>query len=290
MTTNTSTKLSNKAMLVNLNISQWTARKYDRKVTKKIEDDFNTHDSGRFNKILIAQEKIKGIQKVAGEAREYHYEQTLPWGDNGARILPASNYMDYTSKIREFKSQFESEVSIFLDNYPTFKEDAKQRLNGMFKEEDYPGYADIVNKYNFSMSVLPMPDAEDFRVDLQGDEVSRIQHEIELKVQEAQANAMKDLWDRLYEKVKRMADKLSDEKGIFRDTLVQNTIDLCNVLPRLNITNDQRLEEMRREVETKLCGFTPQELRDNKHDRAEAAKDAQSILDSMAGYVGQKVA
>lgn len=290
MATIPSIKLSNKAMLVSLNISSWTARRYDRKVTKKVEDEFNAKDSGRFNKILISLDKIKGIQKVASEARDYHYEQTLPWGDNGTRILPSANYMTYTAHVRELKAKFELEVSAFLNVYPTLKEDAKVRLNGMYKAEDYPSVETIADKYSFRVSVLPLPDAEDFRVDLQEDETGKIQREIESRVAEAQANAMKDLWNRLHEKVSRMADKLSDKNSIFRDTLIQNTIDLCNILPRLNITNDPKLEEMRREVENKLCGYAPQELRDNEHDRAMAAKDAQRILDSMSGYVGQKVA
>ena len=290
MTTIPSIKLSNKAMLISLNISSWTARRYDKKITKKVEDEFNAKDSGRFNKILISLDKIKGIQKVASEARDYHYEQTLPWGDSGTRILPSASYMTYTARMRELKAKFEFEVNAFLSVYPTLKEDAKIRLNGMYREEDYPNIETITNKYSFSVSVLPLPDAEDFRVDLQGDEVGKIQREIESRVAEAQDNAMKDIWDRLYEKVSRMADKLSDKNGIFRDTLVQNTIDLCNILPNLNISNNPKLEEMRREVENKLCGYVPQELRDNEHVRSMAAQDAQRILDSMSGYVSQKVA
>ena len=163
-------------------------------------------------------------------------------------------------------------------------------LNGMFRLEDYPSESEIKHKYDFRISVSPLPDADDFRVTLQGDEVEKIQKDIETRLQEAQTTAIKDLWDRLYDKVSRMADRLSEPKAIFRDTLIQNTIELCEVLPRLNITEDPELERMRQAVESRLCGYIPDDLRTNPAIRKDAAKEAQDILDSMAGYVGEKIA
>lgn len=286
MLNNTKGKLNTKAMLVTLSMSQWTARKYDKKVTKKVEKEFHAENSGRFNKILVNLDEIKKVQKVAGEAREYHYEQTLPWGDTGARILPVTNYMKYMEAMREFKDKFESEVKELLGKYNEMIDEARTRLNGMFSQEDYPVESAIKHKYDFRINVSPLPDAEDFRVTLQGDEVEKIQKDIEGRLKEAQNNAIRDLWDRLYSKVSHMAERLSDPKAIFKNTLIQNTVELCEMLPRLNITEDPELEKMRLEVESKLCGYKPDDLRKNKHDRAQAAKDAQSIIDSMAGYIG----
>jgi len=81
--------LNEKAMLVKLSVSQWTARKYDKKVSQEINDQYSAHDAGRYNKVLIAQEEIKKISKVASQARSFHYFNTLPWDDNGSRILPS---------------------------------------------------------------------------------------------------------------------------------------------------------------------------------------------------------
>ena len=285
--------LSEKAMLVRLSISQWTARKYDKKVSDQVAVEHNTtSDVGRYNKTLLALDAVKVIQKIANEARSYHYEQTLPWEDDGSRILPAANYLHYMEDMRKYKSQFENAATDFVDKYPALIEEAKQRLNGMFNEADYPQQKNLVYKYGFSITVNPMPAAADFRVAIREDEVSRIQADIEARMKDVQETAMRDLWKRLYGAIEHMVDRLTTQvKGqdaVFRDSMISNIADLCGLLPRLNITNDQDLENMRQAVETRLCKYMPHELRNNRFERYQAAKEARDILNTMATYMGRE--
>jgi len=283
--------ITKKAMLVRLSISQWTARKYDKNISDEVANEYHAgKDAGRYNKILIAQEAIKAIQKVVGEARKFHYENTLPWEDDGARILPATNFMDYSKEIRDYRQMFESEVKRFLDSYDTYVADARSRLNGMFKESDYPCKAELEQKYAFETSISPLPAGKDFRVSLQGSEIDKIRKSIEERVGLAQEAAMKDLWDRLYKVVDCMVERLSKKDAVFRDSLIGNVQDLVNLLPNLNLADDPSLEDMRRDVESKLCGYAPDTLRENPRARKKAADDAQAILDAMSGYMGRQAA
>lgn len=79
--------LTEKAMLVRLSISQWTARKYDKKISREVASLHNTSsDAGRYNKVLIAKQAIEAIQKIVSESRTYHYINTLAWeGRNNER-------------------------------------------------------------------------------------------------------------------------------------------------------------------------------------------------------------
>jgi len=285
--------LKEKAMLVRLGISQWTGRKYDRSVSEKVAADYGTTtDAGRYNKVLIANEAIKTVQQVANEARIYHYQNTLPWNDNGDRILPAMNFDHYSEKMREQRAKYEQTVREFISAYPDLVREAQARLNGMFNETDYPSPDEIKLKFNFAVDINPVPAEEDFRLELGNEETERIKAQIEERARRAQEIAMRDLWDRLYEAVKRMAGKLNEpdrENGkppIFRDSLIKNIIDLVDLLPRLNLTNDPHLEEMRREVEARLCNYTPKELRETSMTRKTAAQDAEEILKAMSGYMG----
>lgn len=279
--------ISERAMLVKLSIAQWTARKYDKEISAKVATDYQTSsDVGRYNKVLIAEEAIKRIAQKATEARTYHYTNTLPWLDDGQRILPAANYMEYMQSMQRFRLDFETAVSEFVDSYSAYVDEARIRLNGMFKESDYPGLSELAGKYSYDIAVLPMPVSSDFRVDLGTAQTAAIREDIERRANQATEDAMKDLWNRLHETVSKMAEKLADEKGIFRDSLVGNAVELCSLLPRLNITGDSRLETMRQEVERKLCSASAQELRDNPTVRADVAKNASELLDAMAGYTG----
>jgi hypothetical protein len=101
---------------------------------------------------------------------------------------------------------------------------------------------------------------------------------------------MEDCWTRLHGVVSSMAERLSDPEKIFRDSLVENVVELVDLLPRLNLTGDSRLEDMRQVVAKKLTRHDPQTLRENQHVRKETAKAAEDILQAMAGYCDVKAA
>lgn len=280
--------LTEKAMLVKLSISQWTARRYDKKISDEVAERHATRkdDIGRYNKILIAQEAVKKVGQAANAARTFHWEQTLPWHDDGARILPAKNYDRYMKGMRDLRSAFEASVHEFVTNYPELVEDARLRLNGMFNAADYPSAGEIAWKYSYNVAIDPIPAAGDFRVGLADGEVDRIAGEIESRLQAATNAAMKDLWTRLHSVVSKMADRLNDPDNTFKNSLVGNIVELVNLMPALNLTDDPELEAMRKRVETTLCTYNPADLRESKRERGAAARNAKAILDAMTGYMG----
>src|SRR6185369_3013865 len=92
--------LAEKAVLASLNISQWSGRKLDRKITDEVNESHGAvADAGRYNKLLVAKVTLDPIQQIVGEARSYHIRMTLPWSDSGTRILPSALYLEYTKKI-----------------------------------------------------------------------------------------------------------------------------------------------------------------------------------------------
>jgi hypothetical protein len=278
-------------MIVTLSISQWTARKLDRKASREVAANHGSDEAwGRYNKRLVAEDAIKKVAKTATDARTYHYENTLPWDDKGGRILPAANYMEYTSKMRTFRDRFEAAVAELLDNYPSLVADARIALNGLFRQGDYPPAHQIARRYSFSTDVSPIPSGGDFRVALDAECVQQIREEIEQRTEEMATAAMRDLWDRLYTAVRHMADRLSEpgkdgKPPIFRDSLVNNLRDLAALLPRLNLTNDPDLERMRQSVVDELTATEPEVLRTDVHARREAAEKANAIAQKMGAFM-----
>ena len=278
--------ISKKAMLARLSISIWSARKLDKTATAKVKEEYQTSsDAGRYNKALIATNALKKVQSAAGDARTFHYQQTLPWNDDGARILPAANFFAYSEGMRKHKAAFQAAVSEFLTEYPALVEDAKIRLNSLFVQSDYPSTENIVSKYSFETQVDPLPDANDFRVDLGDAEVSRIKAELDARSQQAQAAAMKDVWSRLHTAVSAMAERLSTPDAIFRDSLVGNIVELVDLLPRLNIAGDTELDRLTREVYARLTAYEPETLRTDKKTRQTVANDCAEIMSKMCGYM-----
>jgi len=281
-------RLEEKAMLVKLSISTWSARRHDKKVSDEVADMKGADkDAGRYNKMLFSGDSVASkIVKYAALAREDHYDLTLPWLDDGYRILPSKNYDRYMKKMREQRAGFDALVAELSSTYDALVGDAKTRLKDMFNAGDYPRPAEIARRYAFDVNISPIPAAGDFRVSLSSDDTEQIKKEIEQRMKAAEAAAMRDVWNRLHDVVKKMAEKMSDKDAVFRDTLITNMCELAELLPALNITDDPELEKMRRQVEKTLCSYEPKALRNDDKERAAAARDAQAILDAMAGYMG----
>jgi len=283
--------LTEKAMLARLTITQWSARKMDKRVTEEVRVNHDASaDAGRYNKLLIAQEAIKTVQAVATAARETHYRLTLPWRDDGARILPAKAFFDYSKSMRDSEAEFNRAVAEFLAEYPVLVSDARHRLNGMFSENDYPSADKLRARFSWTISIDPLPTGEDFRVTIGDDETARIRAEIDARTRQALADGMRDAWQRLYDAVKHAADKLADADAIFRDSLIGNIRDLCGLLPVLNFADDARLEAMRANIETKLAGLDCDGLRRSPMYRHKAAQDAQAIARDLSTAMADQTA
>jgi len=279
--------IQNKAMLVRLSISQWTARKYDKKVSREVASAHNTAEHvGRYNKQLIAKNALEAINKIVSAARTLHYRYTLPWYDDGARMLPSANYFAYTQEMRALHDQFATEVENFMVTYPSLKTAMAQELKSLYNPDDYPNSDTLRTKFAFDISVIPVPSAQDFRINLGDEETRRIQQDITRRTKEAQDTAMQDLWQRVKQTVERIQERLSNPEAKFHASLIDNARDLVQLLPKLNFMDDPTLEQIRRDIEDQLCQYDPDELRVNTKARKQTAASADAIMATMSGYMG----
>jgi hypothetical protein len=271
----------------------WSARKHDREASEEIAQRHGAHaDAGRYNKVLLPKEALAEVQKIVSDARQEHYFMTLPWDDNGYRVLPSAAYMDHTGKMRELSNRFSPAVDALAREFGNLVEQAKVRLGGLFRPEDYPAPDELRSKFSFETKVMPLPDAGDFRVTLGDEEKERIKKQITAAVEASLQVASRDLWQRLFEAVSHLAERLQaykvTEEGVehpFRDSVVTNLVRLVDVLPKLNVTGDPELERLASQVRASLL-VDPQELRKSESVRSETAKAATAIAQRMQAYMG----
>src|ERR1700728_5267477 len=104
--------ITERAMLAAVHISIWTAVKHDRKVSRDVAEQHGAYQSvGRYNKQLLrGADKLDELRALAGQIRQHFYKITLPWSDEGFRLLPANFYFDLTANMREFEQSFTSQV------------------------------------------------------------------------------------------------------------------------------------------------------------------------------------
>ncbi len=280
--------LSERAMLVTLNIRQWSASLTDKRITAEVASSHavNKKRAGRYRKNLIDTKAptYKAVKTAASELRKMHYFHTLPWTQDGARILPADMFDQYTTTTRMLTAKFDRAVSKFVDDYPNLQRDAKIELNGMYNNLDYP--TNIAAKFGVDIVPMPLPDAQDFRVHLSESVVASIKGGIEAEMKKTLQLAMRKPYERLYTHISRMVARLSAKDGTFRDTLVTGLRELCAVLPGLNLACDPWLDELRERAERMIANVDAQDLRDSPAVRRDVVRQAAEIQRMMAGYMG----
>lgn len=285
--------LNDRALLVQLNISQWTARKHDKKATREVASTNNASmEAGRYNKSLLPMnDALDHVHKKSTLIRTKYYENTTSSGLDGMQILPSGNYLAFMTEFRKEKSEWDSLVSQFVDNYEDIvtrnKHILQRTLGNLYDPGDYPTVDQIRAKFRMDVAVFPVPSSANLRIPVSSEELDRIRAEIEQRVDNAAKTAMTELWQRLHDRVKHMAEKLADPRAIFRDSMVENARELCALLPRLNFTDDPHLEDMRQQVEQSLLRH-PDALRNDPDLRRDTAAEAKAIMDKMAVFMGAK--
>lgn len=256
------------AVLVELNISTWAARKLDRVASKEVKLSKGAHsdDAARVNKNLLAgMNNLKKVTDFVAIKRNEFYEMTLPWSNSGQRLTPMTQFFELKQWVNECEVMFVTLVTEFLRDYPNLISAQAFQLGALFDRNEFPSVDDIKDKFRFKVTFLPLPTTGDFRVDATNEIIDDMKKEYEAMFEERVASVNQDLWTRLHDTLKHMSDRLGyDDAGkakIFRDTMVDNAVDLCDMLKRLNVTNDPKLEKARAGLESALLGIDASEIR-----------------------------
>lgn len=284
---NINTSLANRAILVALQISQWDARRIDKQETRAVLTKHAMVDkAARVHKSLLpGAPELEKVHKYAGDIRTFVYKHTLPWAE-GMQILRTVGFIDFTQELDTMKQHWLGLVRDFIYEYPNLVRRAQHDLGTMFDPDDYPDQSDLSAKFALNVKYLPVPESDDWRVNLSDEAVDFLRKNVEDQIRQSQRQAMQEAWSRLYKVVERAHDRLADPKAIFRDSLVENAVELCGLLPSLNIANDVNLERMRQEIERSLCAFDANTLRKDADARAQAAASMKKAMDKMSAFYG----
>lgn len=281
------TTLSNRAMLVSLHISAWAARKQDKRETQDVAQKHQTAiNVARVNKSLLpGAETLDNIHKLVGEIRTEFYRRSLPWS-HGTQIIKSSGFLEFSEVLGNYRRRFDDARDVFCVDYPRLVREAPAKMNGLFDINDYPEVDQVASKFSMRLAFMPVPDAEDWRVDVGDENLEILRDSITREVEGAASEAMTAAWQRIYDVVSKAYERLSTPDNIFKDSLVQNAVDLCRILPDLNITDDPHLEDLRRQLERSLCSTTPGALRASPQKRTEVSDQLAGIMSKMGALYG----
>ena len=285
--------LSDKALLLSVDFSMPSGRKVDKQVSNDIADQYGIEggrrSSGNFNKILIDPKYLKEPLNIKRKVTKAFENMTLPWLNDGIKInlLPNSRFLEFSKVWRDSKRDMDQYIWN-LENglYDEMMQEGETRLNGdnggLFSEWDYPPVETFVAKFKMEHFVRPVPNADDLdlRVSVGDEEAERIKREVKESVDKQFEESRKSLCDRIVDAVTHMKSVLSKEKPVIHETLMEKMTDLVDILPELNFSEDQELEEIRRLIKDELIEDV-QTLRDDEVIQQDVLDSTSDILRKM---------
>ena len=280
------------ALLVELSVSQWTARKLDKSTTEELVKDKNAQDKGaaRVNKHLLAgRSELEVINQYVTETRGFVYDNTLPWSDSGIRLLPSAKFMEFNDQLQEREDKFYGLVQEFVTVYPSLITAQAMALGDMFNRTDYPSADDIAHRFSFNVNYMPVPASGDFRVDVGNEAQKELQEKLAKLADQRVESAINGFKQRLLEHLKRMSDRLGVDviagearPRKFHETLLENAHELCELAESLNIINDPQIEEARKALKKAINGVDIKDLRKDMGARTEVKSQVDDILNKFS--------
>ena len=278
--------ISSSAVLVELNISVWTANKLDKGATEAVlNNNSASKDSAQVRKNLMAgTDKRKKISDYAAKARLYHNQTTLSWSDKGARLLPTSLFMDYKQNMNVYQQNMNTMIEDFYANYADLIDLAKHHMGDLFNPYDYPSIEELRNKFGFRLVFSPLPEGGDFRLDIPKADMDELGQQYESAFNDRLKDAMREPWEKLHKTLIHISEKLTDIEGDdetkkrYHDTLITNAQELCGLLTHLNVTKDPMLENARRSLELTMLGVDIEAIKESPDVRSSVKAKVDDIL------------
>lgn len=279
--------ISSSAMLVELSISTWTGRKLDKRASTDVTaQNYAVAGVANVNKKLLGDcAELMAVQKFTGNLRNAHYSMTMPWSDTGLRLLPTTQYFKYNEAMTALQAEYARLVQLFLSAYDWEITQAQVKLGDLFIRDDYPTTAALHNKFEFRLTYIPLPDAGDFRIDIANDAAEELRAHYEKYYGNQLANAMNDVWQRTYDALARMSERLGyadhEKKKVFRDSLVENVSDMIDLLRVCNVAGNSQMAAMADRLEESMRGVTPEALREDEYLRVETKRAVDAAIKAL---------
>jgi len=278
--------IASSAVLVELNISVWTANKLDKGATDTVlASNSASKDSAQVRKNLMAgTDKRKKIADYAAKIRLYHNQTTLSWSDKGARLLPTSLFMDYKQNMNVYQRNMTTMTDDFYANYADLIDLAKHHMGDLFNPYDYPSIDELRNKFGFRLVFSPLPEGGDFRLDIPKADMDELGEQYESAFNDRLKDAMREPWEKLHKTLVHISEKLTDVEGDdetkkrYHDTLITNAQELCGLLTHLNVTKDPMLENARRSLELTMLGVDIDAIKESPDVRSSVKAKVDDIL------------
>lgn len=309
--------LRNHAVLVRFSKSGWGIQVKDREASEKTAAQYGAdHDMCDVykKKIWPKTPQYKAILKNQGVASNIFRSMAGPWdtAKGGFWIITVKGLPQLQAVMDSLEAKHDELVNVFIKALPSIVTDAEARGGSIYDASLIPPAEEIRDRFQFNLDVRVLADNSQNVILNLADKIKDAIGADAIAEEKAQFKALADhthmtVRKKLGEMMTNLREYGDDIKGTkrtrsFKDTQIDHMKGLCDLLPALNITGDQRLEKLAQDIAKHLTLTSADDLRgakkkgDNRSDerreadaakaREETADKAEQLLNDLDSVFG----
>lgn len=257
-----------RALLVRLTVNSWQPRIVDRDATDELQRRHESHPAAaEVRKRLLAKDDMRGITAATSHIREEHYKMTLPWDDQGMRVLPVARHRAYEDAMQSAFDARMRAVDALLENYDEAIADARLMLGSLFAEGDYPSRGEVREKYAAACEYQAIPRGQHLEAILEHSDFVAIRDSIERNADVRMRHAVSDVFRRFRKAVAKLAKHIDpDGNRRVHASVLEGLREVVASAAALNVTEDPDIAAVAAEIAGMIDGVTTDNLRPASKD------------------------
>jgi hypothetical protein len=290
--------LATSAVLVNAEVSVWSATKQDRVISNEVTTAKKAdHSAGRYVKNLLADDPThKQLLNYRQTVYNWLRRSTYDW--NGSlRLLPVVNLPKFKAEFQQHEKSYFALRDAFLAKYPQIVSNMAFKQGDMFDRSEYPSVDQIKDKFRIRLYVAEVPQsdfrcsiAQDLAEDLKTTYQKQVNDEIVPQVMADIANQFMEVMESIshccgVDEISSSTDgEVKTKKRKIYETTVDKAKDLCETFRSFNLTNDEELAKASVSLERVLGGVSAEDIRESDAVRESVKKGVDDILSKFGAF------
>ena len=244
-----------------------TQRKLSDAQTKQAADMFSASTD-----LVTASKRVidtkhpayKAVTAIKSQAAGYWRGITLPYPQEGVRLIRQADIAGFEERMNEFKAQLDAAVANLQLEYETIKEKAREKLGSLYNPADYPPTLEGVFAISWEYPPIEPPQyLLTFNPQLYAQEQNRVQQRFEDAVAMAENAFAEELSGLISHLIERLTDDPDGKKKKFQASTIENFKEFYQNFSRMNVRSNAQLESLITQANNLVSGITPNDLRQN---------------------------
>jgi hypothetical protein len=226
------------------------------------------------------------LTAIKSQASAYWRSMTLPYPQEGVRLIRQADVAAFEDKMREFRERLEAAAANLQLEYETLKNSAREKLGALYNPQDYPTSLDGVFRISWEYPAVEPPNyLMSFNPELYAQEQARVQRRFETAVvmaEDAFAAKLEELIGHLLE---RLTDEPDGTKKTFKASAIENFQEFYSEFQRMNVRSNAELERLVERATNIVSGVDAKELRKNDDIRRTISDQMNEVKTALNSFV-----